>query len=312
MAYESPLFQSAMELLGHAISHYNGKDALDRKLVILHLANAVELLLKDVLLESGHSIYNSRKITISVSDALKMLNSDDDIYIPPTNKIELLIDERNALQHRFGSPDELTTIFYMNITLEFFRAILKEHYGQILDSILENFANKKDLALFLLGEKSSEDEFENLKKLARAHPLGALLAASTYLEQIVGKFIKRITSDNAVYISPLFFRDPHRYLRRYGINIPDDLIKQMDNLRILKVAATREGVKLKSRDVIEVISAIEKFENLLSDIQISDAQTLIEKLERDSIRRKASIHEKRLRYKSALAEASVDQQATNE
>ncbi|WP_457632263.1 hypothetical protein, partial [Oceanithermus desulfurans] len=95
-------------------------------------------------------------------------------------------------------------------------------------------------------------------------------------------------------------------------DIPDDLIEQMDNLRILKVAATREGVKLKSRDVIEVISAIEKFENLLSDIQISDAQTLIEKLERDSIRRKASIHEKRLRYKSALAEASADQQATNE
>jgi hypothetical protein len=37
MAIESPLFQSAMELLGHSLLHYNGKNELDRKLVILHL-----------------------------------------------------------------------------------------------------------------------------------------------------------------------------------------------------------------------------------------------------------------------------------
>ena len=47
MAIESPLFQSAMELYGHTFSHFNNSEELDRKLVILHLANAVELILME-------------------------------------------------------------------------------------------------------------------------------------------------------------------------------------------------------------------------------------------------------------------------
>ena len=64
MAIESPLFQSAMELLGHSFSHFNSSKELDRKLVILHLANAVELVLKDLVLDSGESIYKGPKETI--------------------------------------------------------------------------------------------------------------------------------------------------------------------------------------------------------------------------------------------------------
>jgi len=52
VAIESPLFQSSMELLGHSFSHFNVSEELDRKLVILHLANAVELILKDLVLDS--------------------------------------------------------------------------------------------------------------------------------------------------------------------------------------------------------------------------------------------------------------------
>ena len=53
MAIESPIFQSSMELFGHSITHFNGTSELDRKLVILHLSNAIELLLKDMVLDSG-------------------------------------------------------------------------------------------------------------------------------------------------------------------------------------------------------------------------------------------------------------------
>ncbi len=125
MAIESPLFQSAMELLGHSLTHYNGKNELDRKLVILHLANAVELILKDLLLDAGESIYKGPKETITIQGCLSGLDSKG-IKLPFLNKIELLIDERNALQHRFGSPNQLTSIFYMNIAQQFFREILKK------------------------------------------------------------------------------------------------------------------------------------------------------------------------------------------
>src|SRR5215813_13712138 len=98
MAFESPLFQSSMELLGHSIEHFTSMEELDRKLVILHLANAVELIFKDIMLDGGVSIYKGPKETVTIHgsiDALKNLS----ITIPCLNKIELLIDERNALQH---------------------------------------------------------------------------------------------------------------------------------------------------------------------------------------------------------------------
>ena len=86
MAIESPLFQSAMELLGHSISHYNGKKELDRKLLILHLANAVELILKDLVLDSGESIYKNAKETITIQGCLNALK-EKKIYLPYLNKI---------------------------------------------------------------------------------------------------------------------------------------------------------------------------------------------------------------------------------
>lgn len=125
MAIESPLFQSAMELYGHAISHFNGKKELDRKLLILHLANAVELILKDLVLDAGESIYKNAKETITIQGCLSTLK-EKKVSLPFLNKMELLIDERNALQHRFGSPNELTSIFYMNISQEFFKSVLDQ------------------------------------------------------------------------------------------------------------------------------------------------------------------------------------------
>jgi hypothetical protein len=75
MAIESPLFQSSMELLGHSITHFNGTSELDRKLVILHLSNAVELLLKDMVLDSGHLsfLYHMHQFNTTQSAAVRTI-----------------------------------------------------------------------------------------------------------------------------------------------------------------------------------------------------------------------------------------------
>ena len=73
MAVESPLFQSSMELFGHSITHFNGISELDRKLVILHISNSVELLLKDMILDSGESIYKNPKETITIHACIELL-----------------------------------------------------------------------------------------------------------------------------------------------------------------------------------------------------------------------------------------------
>lgn len=221
MAIESPLFQSAMELLGHSITHYNGKKELDRKLLILHLANAVELVLKDLVLDTGESIYKGPKETITIQGCLKVLQ-DKSINLPLLNKIELLVDERNALQHRFGSPNELTSIFYMNIAENFFREVLKTHYGQEYDEIVTQFTDESDLLEYKLNDPTNDQELDKLKDLAKIHPLGALLSAWTYIEKEIEEFAE-LAGLNFLRRRPSVIDLVNGRWERFGVVIPSGL-----------------------------------------------------------------------------------------
>jgi len=273
MAIESPLFQSAMELFGHSISHYNKLEELDRKLVILHLANAIELILKDLVLNQGESIYkeNNPKATITIHECIKVLK-EKSISIPYLNKIELLIDERNALQHRFGSPNELTTRFYMDIAINFFKEILYTQYDETYEEIIEQFTDKKELIAFQMHEPRDEKELESLQYLAKLHPLGALLSAMTYLDKIIVQFTEKIGLEQKFHGRPFWHMASHRLLERYGIDIPEDLSRKLEEARRLKnlvVSGRKDPTK---HDVENVIKAIEKFEKFLSDIDLDEAK----------------------------------------
>ena len=75
MSDKSPLFVSASELLAHAIELYFEGMERKYKFVILHLANAIELILKDRIIDSGSSIYKSSSTTtISIWDAFAILD----------------------------------------------------------------------------------------------------------------------------------------------------------------------------------------------------------------------------------------------
>jgi len=62
MTDKSPLFISANELLAHSIELYTQGNERKYKFVILHLANAVELILKDRIIDIGKSIYREKKM----------------------------------------------------------------------------------------------------------------------------------------------------------------------------------------------------------------------------------------------------------
>lgn len=264
MAIESPLFQSSMELLGHAITHFNGTSELDRKLVILHLSNSVELLLKDMVLDGGESIYKNPKETITIYGCIEILAAKK-IIVPFLNKLELLIDERNALQHRFGSPNELTAIFYMNVSLEFFRSVFKQHYSQDFDELIAQFADEKDLIALKMREPSNDSELENLKKLGKVHPLGALLSAVAYLEKTVIQFgIKVGIGDR--YISSI------RELEFYGVELPVGLRDRLENARRLRNQATRGRAEPTREDVVAAVSSIEELEKYLASSNIDETK----------------------------------------
>ena len=63
----SPLLRSSLEVLEHGLWHFYRSDtALDMKFAILHVDQAVELLLKETVREKGESVFKNPKETISI------------------------------------------------------------------------------------------------------------------------------------------------------------------------------------------------------------------------------------------------------
>ena len=297
MAIESPLFQSSMELLGHSLSHYNGKKELDRKLVILHLANAIELILKDLVLDAGKSIYKNPKETITIQGCITAL-SDEGINIPFLNKVELLIDERNALQHRFGSPNELTSIFYMNIAQEFFKEVLKKYYGQDYEELISQFADEQDLVAYKLGEPTNDQELEKLQELAKIHPLGALLSAWSYFEKTTESFIENAGLDFRRR-RPFTMELARGSLERFGIYIPENLRIKIDNMRQIRNMSAHGRAEPSKSQVQETIETIEELEKHLSSLDIEEVRKLAnEERERYEAERREMLREREERERA--------------
>ncbi len=278
MATESPLFQSSMELLAHSISHFNSGDELDRKLLILHLANSIELLLKDLVLDTGVSIYSGPKETINIHKCLSILKGQE-VDVPVVNKIELLIDERNALQHRFGSPNELTSIFYMDIAMSFFKEVLAQQYDLDLDETLDDFADNQDLLVFRLREPANESELDNLKKLAAVHPLGALLSAMAYMENAGQAFWEQVGLDSGVPMRSMSLLATAQ-LKRVGITIPEDLRDELNELRMLRNLAAHGRKDPSVGEVIHGLDVIEKYEAYLASLNLDEVRPLVEEWNR--------------------------------
>ncbi|SKA98527.1 hypothetical protein SAMN02745166_02783 [Prosthecobacter debontii] len=279
MAKESPLFQSSLELFAHAIEHFNGGAELDRKLAILHLANSVELIFKDLLLDLDVSIFKGAKETISIHGAIKELK-DKNVPLPYLNKVELLIDERNALQHRYGSPNELTTIFYMESTYEFMKSLLQAQYDLDLDEVLPQFTNAADIEAFRLRKPREEKELEGLKKVSKVHPLGAFLAAYNYLDTVIRKFSSEVSQgrDRMMMMSsrPVSLRT----VERYGIEVPNDLSEKVDDLRQMRNHVAHGRTEASRADVETAIKVAEAVEKFLSEQDIEKASHLYDEYER--------------------------------
>ena len=114
-----------MELMAHAIDLYTEGNAKKYKFVILHLANAVELILKDKVIDIGQSIYkDNNKLTINIWECFKSLESQG-VSVPERPVIELLIDDRNTIQYRFGFPNSESVYFYLKSILGFFSVSCK-------------------------------------------------------------------------------------------------------------------------------------------------------------------------------------------
>jgi hypothetical protein len=233
-----------MELLAHSTELYTSGKPRNFKFVILHLANSIELILKDRLIDKGISIYNSKQLsqTIGVWDAFGKLN-DLGISIPERPVIELLIDDRNTIQHRFSFPNAESVYFYLEHVVTFLTRFLNDEYGLNLLDVLASHLSDKDLAFLGLSEKESEEEESAIDRLFTISPESAVIQAFNLIEH---RFMKLLEVDSTTSRRPItVWRYPDfPYLMdelAFDSYLTYDNVRQFDNLRKIRNQAVHSA-----------------------------------------------------------------------
>lgn len=232
MQIKSPLFISSIELIAHSTELLNIDNEKKYKFVILHLANAVELILKDKLVSSGVTIYvaNTNK-TIGIWESMKELEKLK-VTIPERAFLELLIDDRNSIQHRFGFPNKETVYYYLSGTINFFRRFLNDEYSIKLKEELAVYLDTAQLE-FLGLEGSETLQLDKLKQFSIDL---AIIQAYGYLQNEFSRISKKgYDESTSKYITPksYFFEQFLDILvkNKFTNNISVDDIKNLREVR---------------------------------------------------------------------------------
>jgi len=125
----SPLLRSAFEVLNHGLWHYfRSNTTPDMKFALLHVDQAIELLLKERVRVGGRSIHkaNNPKETISIWGAYDILAKELTVNIQEKPDLELLHEERNNIQHKYANPSPEDAGFHVANAMKFIRRFVKD------------------------------------------------------------------------------------------------------------------------------------------------------------------------------------------
>jgi hypothetical protein len=202
MSDKSPLFVSSIESLSHAAELYLEGKERKYKFVILHLANAVELIIKDSLIDNGVSIYKNPKETINIWTAFSELKTLG-ITVLEKPIIELLFDDRNTIQHRFGFPNAGSVFYYLEQVATFFINFLKTHYSLDLEDVLKPLVSKEVIEILGLADNN---EYSYLSKLMDLSAEAAIVHSFSLVEKKILKHISPYLSSEHISIQPSIWR----------------------------------------------------------------------------------------------------------
>jgi hypothetical protein len=140
----SPLLRSALEVLEHGLWHFFRTDTIaDMKFAIMHVDQAVELVMKERVRIGKKSIYKNPKETISLHGAYEILENQLGCKIPEKADLELLHEERNNIQHKYANPSAEIAEFHVSNGMLFLRRFLHEELGvNIYDYVASDFLDR--------------------------------------------------------------------------------------------------------------------------------------------------------------------------
>lgn len=129
MLQRSPILRFALEVFEHALESAVSGRPRDRKLAVINLAQAVELSVKAALVENNVSIYTKDSKTVNSHEALRLMAGVWALErIAMHSRLEVLIDERNAIQHRYGDVDDVTLDYHLETAFNTISEILKRDF----------------------------------------------------------------------------------------------------------------------------------------------------------------------------------------
>jgi len=132
----SPILESAIESLVHGVEHYFLKYGKSNKFPLLHIDQAIELLLKAKIQNTkGLNIYTKSGRTI---DYFECFNRLKDIDIPERSFLEEIHDKRNSSQHIGASFDDYATGYYVKFAYSFFKNFMKKEFDDEIDDYLSD------------------------------------------------------------------------------------------------------------------------------------------------------------------------------
>jgi len=140
----SPLLRSAFEVLEHGLYHYlRSNTPKDMKFALLHIDQAIELMLKERVRLGGHSVYKTPKETITLYGAYDILENKLKCSIPEKPDLELLHEERNSIQHKYANPSPDDAAFHIEKAMKFIARFAKDELKVTLaDFIPSEFLSK--------------------------------------------------------------------------------------------------------------------------------------------------------------------------
>lgn len=259
-----------MELLGHAVELLELDDDKKNKFIVMHISNAVELLLKDMVIDIGQSIYESNnKNTIIVWKAFSILESHG-IKIKHRPNIEMLIDDRNVIQHKFGYPSRESVLYYIDFVIDLFRTCMHEYYPIEFDEIAEEYFTENGMRLIGLG---SEDVFSKVDAIAKYDMLSAISTAYSMLEAKTHELLGHDDLSKPVMIwhdkrfySLLKLIDP-LVMDNKGAREYFDSIRQLRNISVHRQHHNPEGL---SKELNAGLLEIKNLYNAIIDIPEED------------------------------------------
>ena len=126
----SPLLRSAMEVFEHGLWHLlRSETAVDMKFAVMHVDQAIELLLKERVRLGRVSIYRpGGKETISLFKAYDILE-ELGCAVPERPDLEILHEERNNIQHKYSNPDPKDAFFMVEKGVAFIDRFVRDEMG---------------------------------------------------------------------------------------------------------------------------------------------------------------------------------------